>query len=116
MSQPDVTAIVQDYVSAWSEPQEDVRQRLLQRVWTDEGVYSDPTVYGEGRERLNQIIGTFHQRAPGSQFQLISGIDAHHGFVRFAWKLTFGNGATMQGMDFGEVAEDGRLHKIVGFF
>jgi hypothetical protein len=91
-------------------------QQLLKCVWTDQGIYTDPTVYGEGRDRLNQIIGTFHQRAPGSHFELTSAIDVHHGFVRFGWKLTFGNGTAMQGIDFGELAEDGRLCKIVGFF
>jgi hypothetical protein len=57
-----------------------------------------------------------HQRAHGSCFHLTSGVEVHHGFVRFAWNLTYANGSSVQGMDFGELAEDGRLQRIVGFF
>ena len=44
-------------------------------------------------------------------------MDHHHDKVRFGWALLDAAGAVLiEGIDFGEVAEDGRLQKIVGFF
>jgi hypothetical protein len=44
-------------------------------------------------------------------------VDLHHGRLRFAWKLTDASGRTVvEGIDFCELASDGRLRRIVGFF
>jgi hypothetical protein len=44
-------------------------------------------------------------------------VDLHHGRLRFAWKLTDASGRTVvEGIDFCELAPDGRLRRIVGFF
>ena len=46
-----------------------------------------------------------------------SGIDAHHGAIRFTWTLRAGDGKIVtEGIDFGELADDGRLSRITGFF
>ncbi len=53
----------------------------------------------------------------GAKIVQASGIDEHHGRLRFAWKLQMGDGSTrMDGIDIGQLAVDGRLQSIVGFF
>ena len=48
-----------------------------------------------------------------------SGIDEHHAVLRFTWKA---EGATepplagLEGLDIDELAGDGRLRRIVGYF
>ena len=50
-------------------------------------------------------IGTFFQKFPGARFELTSGIDAHHGKVRFTWRMVLANGKVpVEGIDFGELA------------
>lgn len=45
------------------------------------------------------------------------GVDTHHGHLRFAWELVGPDGqVAVAGVDVGELAEDGRLRRIVGFF
>jgi hypothetical protein len=45
------------------------------------------------------------------------GVDEHDGFLRFEWVMKDPSGATvLEGMDFGRLAEDGRLSLICGFF
>lgn len=41
----------------------------------------------------------------------------HHDKLRFAWKWVADDGTvSMEGMDFGELTQDNRLRRIVGFF
>lgn len=106
-------AAVANYVAAWDAPNEDGRRTVLERAWTDDGVYCDPTAVVEGREALVAHIGRFH----GARVVATSGVDAYDGHLRFAWRMLDADGVvTLEGIDFGELAPDGRLKRIVGFF
>ena len=52
----------------------------------------------------------------GARTELRGNVDEHHGLLRFAWSIAGPDGPVMEGMEFGELAEDGRLRRIVGFF
>jgi hypothetical protein len=89
----------------------------LEEAWSDDGVYCDPTARVEGRDSLVSHIGGFHEQIPGARIDVASGVEEHHGWLRFAWTMVGPDGTTMtEGFDVGEVAEDGRLRRIVGFF
>jgi hypothetical protein len=80
-----VDDIVSAYGAAWLEPAEEQRRQLLARAWAEDGTYTDPIRHVEGRDALNQTIAAFQQRRPGERIVLTSGVDHHHGVVRFAW-------------------------------
>jgi hypothetical protein len=53
----------------------------------------------------------------GGPHRHASGVDEHHGFVRFTWRLVSPGGEVLRdGTDFGELHPDGHLLWIVGFF
>lgn len=108
--------VVEWYVAAWNATDEAERRRLLERAWTEDGAYTDPTAYVAGREALIAHIGAFHGRTPGTWFDVIAGPDGHHQRVRFIWRLNANRITLREGLDVGELAEDGRLRGIVGFF
>jgi hypothetical protein len=109
--------VVRTYASAWMETDESARRRALQAAWADDGAYCDPTALVEGREALVQHIGGFHAQLPAHRLVVTSGVDEHHGFLRFAWAIQNSDGTlVLEGIDFGELADDGRLRRIVGFF
>ena len=116
---PSTEDVIAAYIGAWAERDEVARRRLLERAWVDEGSYTDPLAHVDGREALVQHIGLFQQQAPIVRLVQASGIDEHHGVLRFAWRA---EGATepplagLEGLDIGELAADGRLRRIVGFF
>ena len=116
---PSPADVIAAYVAAWAERDEAARRRLLERAWADDGTYTDPLAHVLGREALVQHIGLFQQQAPMVRLVRASGIDEHHGVLRFAWKA---EGATepplagLEGLDIGELAGDGRLRRIIGFF
>jgi hypothetical protein len=112
----DTDEIVAMYGAAWNETDDAKRAALLQQSWADDGVYGDPTATVEGRAALVAHIGGFHEMMPGHVIDMTSGVDAYGGVFRFGWVMRKGAEIALEGMDFGELAPDGRIRRIVGFF
>jgi hypothetical protein len=108
--------IVAAYGAAWNETDEARRLALLDRSWADDGTYCDPTAVVSGRAALAAHIAGFHQRMPGHTIDLTSGVDEHDDMFRFAWAMRKDGETALEGVDFGELAPDGRIRRIVGFF
>lgn len=113
---------VRAYIEAWSTPDDTARRNLLNECWAEDGMYIDPAFEVHGREALAAHIGRFlHEGAyglpSGCRIPISSGVGTHHGMVRFTWVLLDPSGTPVSnGTDFGELAPDGRLQRIVGFF
>ncbi len=108
---------VQKYIAAWSEQGEAMRRRLLKQAWTDDGELIMPETSIKGREALVKHIGRFQRETEGARLVVISAVEVHHGLVRYCWELTNASGAmALDGVDFGELANDGRLRRIVTFY
>ncbi|HWA13682.1 MAG TPA: nuclear transport factor 2 family protein [Burkholderiales bacterium] len=113
----DLPAIVEAYCQAWNVADEGQRRRLLDDSCADDVSYTDPKTDLAGREALLAHIARVQAGRPGSGIARTSGVDLHHGRLRFAWKLADAAGRTVvEGVDFCELAADGRLRRIVGFF
>jgi hypothetical protein len=112
-----VDSIVEAWFAAWRPIDKAERQRLLEICWSPEGVYQDPVNAASGREAVTQLILGFHERRPGARIDLASGIDHHHGKLYYQWKMFDGDGQPLlEGIDYGELDEQGRLRCIIGFF
>ena len=113
----DLNEIVAAYGASWNEPDEAKRRKLLEQSWADDAIYQDPMGRAEGRDALVAHIGGFHEMMPGNTIANTSGVDTHGNVFRFAWEMRDADGnVALEGMDFGEVAADGRLKSITGFF
>ena len=107
--------IVEAYMAAWNETDEAKRRDLLDQCWNDSGAYTDPMADISGRDALFALISQFQTQMPGAAIGMTSGIDQHHDRVRFGWKLT-GAAQAIEGIDVGQIAADGRLASIIGFW
>jgi hypothetical protein len=118
-SDPHVTpdAAVAAYCAAWNTTDRSARDRLLARVWAAHGVYSDPEpTLAVGRAALSDAIAEFQRHYPGARFRC-STPQTHHRVMRVSWILLGSDGAQLtQGMDFYDLAPDGRIVRVVGFF
>ncbi len=93
------------------------RLALLSRVATDDVRYVDPLADVEGRAAIDATIAAVQGQFPGFVFRLAGPVDAHHDQLRFAWELVGpDNAVALTGLDVGELAPDGRLLRITGFF
>ena len=114
---PDVTAAVDGYLAAYGEPDPQRRAELIDTVWTEDAQLVDPPISGEGHDGIAAVAQALQQRFPGHRFRRTSGVDVHHDRLRFAWELVSPAGeAVRAGLDVGELAPDGRLRRITGFF
>lgn len=113
----DVTEIVKTYCAAWSETDMEARAALLETAWADDGVYEDPMGRADGRTALIKHIGAVQSQFPGAVIEPTSGVDHHNSVLRFNWHMRMPDGSVgVAGVDFGTLAEDGRLQSITGFF
>lgn len=112
----EIDDVVAAYGAAWNEPDAAKRTALLEQSWADDGQYRDPTGNASGRAALIEHIGGFHAMMPGHEIHQASGVDAHGSTFRFEWDMRNGAEVALVGMDFGELAPDGRIQSITGFF
>ena len=111
-----IDAIIGTYLAAWSEPNPMMRRQLLKAIWDEAGTYTDPLTHAATFDELDAVIAQFLTENAGARFSISGKIDYHHGHVRFNWLLHVGNSVEVAGGDYGEVAPNGKLTKIVGFF
>lgn len=112
-----VNETVVRYVAAWNERDPKRRRDLVAKTWTEDGSYIDAHRQGTGHAAIDAMIGAAQDQFPAYRVKLISGIEAHHQFVRFSWDA----GGTAEaplylgGTDFATLAPDGRIKLIAGF-
>ena len=112
-----LTRCIDLYIDMWNEEDADRRAALIDAAWTEDASYADPLLEAEGHDALSAMVAAVHGHYPGCRFRRRSDVDAHHDRVRFAWDLVQPDGAVfVAGIDVGEVADDGRLRRITGFF
>jgi len=112
-----VNELVVTYLAAWNERDEDRRRKLVAKTWTEEGSYMDAHRRGVGHAAIDEMIKAAQDMLPGYRLRLVSGIEAHNGYVRFSWGAGGSPEAPLYlaGTDFGTVGKDGRLTSVVGF-
>lgn len=110
-------AAVVGYCAAWNTTDRSTRDRLLARVWAANGVYNDPEpTLAAGRAALSAAIADFQRHYPGNRFRC-SAPQMDHRSLRVSWLRLGPDGKQLgQGMDFYDLAPDGRISRIVGFF
>jgi len=113
----DVTTTVDTYLAAWNERDAQRRAELIERAWASEGRLVDPPLEGEGHAGISDVAAAMHEHYDGHHFERTSGVDVHHEHLRFAWRLVGPDGAVaVAGIDVADLAPDGRLARVVGFF
>jgi hypothetical protein len=112
-----LTSCIDRYIDMWNEEDAERRAALIDAAWADDASYLDPLLEAVGRVGLSEMVATVHGHYPGYRFRRRSDVDVHHDRVRFAWDLVKPDGEVfVAGVDVGEVADDGRLRRITGFF
>ena len=110
-----MTNTITTYIAAWNETDPERRRALVGETFSEDARYLDPLMSGEGQDGIAAMIGAAQSQFPGHRFELSFGPDAHNDVVRFAWTLHGADGPVATGVDFGTVAEDGRLRNVTGF-
>jgi hypothetical protein len=116
-TQNTITDTIDAYLAMWNEEDDAKRAALVEQAWTTNARYRDPLLEADGYDGLDAMVTTVHGHYPGHRFRRTSGIDMHHDTARFGWELVAPDGTvTVAGIDVAQVAGDGRLDAITGFF
>jgi hypothetical protein len=112
-----LAATVEAYFGALNEADPARRAELVSAAWAEEGRYFDPLMEAAGHDAIANLTAVVQEQFPGARFARTSGIDAHHGILRFGWRLANPDGSVVvEGLDVGVVGDDHRLTRIAGFF
>ena len=110
-------AVIADYLAMWLETDEAARADRVAQVFTEDGRHVDPNADAQGHDGLAAMLTAVHAQFPGFGMRQTSGVDVHNDQLRFGWELTGADGTPIvAGIDVGEVAADGRLRRIAGFW
>jgi hypothetical protein len=109
--------VVDAYFAMWNETEPIRRAEAIARAWVEECRYVDPLSDVRGYASLAAMVEGAQAQFPRCLFRLRSEIEQHHDQARFTWDLVGPDGVVkMVGVDTCEVAPDGRLRRVVGFW
>jgi hypothetical protein len=113
-----LTRLIDSYCAAWSSQDAPQRRALLLPIWSDGGIYTDPTVHAAGAEELLAHIAGIQTKHPGARILRTSDVDFHHGIARFAWKFIMPDGSSFpEGLDIAFLdSSRKRISRVIGFF
>ncbi|MEV6287081.1 nuclear transport factor 2 family protein [Kribbella sp. NPDC051770] len=108
--------LAEQYFAIWNETDAEQRARLIEKTWTPDGHFVDPSFEATGYEELSAMVGTAQGMFPGLRFAVVGKIDEHHDRVRWTWELAAdGQEAVAGGTDIVTVGAGGRIRSVVGF-
>lgn len=109
--------VIDTYCAVWNEADAARRADLLGEIWSEGGLYCDPTVRVEGAGALLAHIAGVHSKFSGFGLRRIGSLDLHHGLGRFGWQRAMKDGTTgPESIDIVEFDDAGRLKSVIGFF
>ena len=110
-------ATIDAHLEAYAEPDAGRRTERIREVWSADGQLIDPPLEGAGHAGINDMAAALQAQFPGHTFRRTSAIDGHHGFARYEWEMLAPDGTpVLAGLDVAEIAQDGTLRRVVGFF
>lgn len=113
----DITTTIDHWFASLNEQDEARRQEHIANAWAEDGRWVDPPFEGEGHTAISEMVAGVYAQYPQIRFRRNTGIDAHHDAVRYGWEMVDADGnVVVTGLDIGQLAQDGRLQRVSGFF
>jgi hypothetical protein len=106
----DVHEVLDDYLAAWNEPDATKRDCLLARSMVADAIYVDPATDTRDRAALSDKIGVV-PRGTNPVTRWTSDPELRKGDLRRSWSFL-----TQLGLDYMELAADGRIAAVHGFW
>jgi len=108
--------VLDEYAASLIEPDPTRRLPILERVWSDDCEIVLPEGYVHGRDAVNAHITRIRHDFGAATPVLTGAADIHNGYLRFEWRMLSPAGEILAaGVNFGELAPDGRLRRVVLF-
>lgn len=110
-------ASVQGFLDLWNERDPAERRRIIERTYTEDGCFSDPTAQVVGHAAIDAHVSGTKVIFDGRTFALVGEPDLHHDRLLFRWQMLSPDGEVeLHGIDLVHLASDGRFADSTGFF
>jgi hypothetical protein len=107
----DLSTLIDRYLAAYGDPDK------TRRTLAVSGELIDPPLTATGHAQIVAQSDALLSQFPGHRFRRSSGVDAHHGFARYAWQLISpADVVVLEGFDVAQTNDQGKLQRVVGFF
>jgi len=109
--------IIHKYIACWNETDPARRRELIEKLWAEDGRYTDPLADLTGPAEIDAGVAGAQQMFPGMVFSLAGPVDSNHNQARFTWHLGPAGGGepVVIGFDVAVVNDDGQLASVHGF-
>lgn len=109
-----ITAVVDQYMAVWHEPDPEIRRRRIAKLWTPDGVTCHRLLHCKGYDAIEERVANAYDkwiRAGGFIFQSRKNVVGHHNVGKFNWEMVPAGGGEIAsvGFDFFILANDGRI-------
>jgi hypothetical protein len=113
----EMTPVIDRYFALWNEPDPGRRRDLIAQTFTEDASYVSPQFAAEGHDGISVLAQNLADHLAGYRFLRTGEIDAHHDHLRFTWEVVPPEGQPRfaAGVNFGVLADDGRLRTLTGF-
>ena len=106
----------QQYTDAWSAFSASDRERLIHASLSPDIVYATKLAQLSGHKALINFMEEFQQKVPGAKF-VNNALNLHNSYGQSEYAMVDATGKqVMEGSDYCEWAEDGRVSKVVSYF
>lgn len=113
----DLSTLIDRYLAAYGDPDKTRRTLAVSGIWAEGGELIDPPLTATGHGQIVAQSDALLSQFPGHRFRRSSGVDAHHGFARYAWQLISpADVVVLEGFDVAQTNDQGKLQRVVGFF
>jgi SnoaL-like domain len=109
---------ISSYDDAWAEVDDAKRLALLKAIWANDGVYVDPDIPEgvRGPDALSDFIAVTQSEMPGLAIVTTRPVVVLSDRAFYGWACTWGEGESLEGIDFVEFGSDGRIERLTNFY
>lgn len=103
-------------LAAWNERDPSRIRGHLEAALAPDVYFVDPANEVTGLDAFEAMVRELRKAHPKVVSARTSGVDLHHGRCRYTWRVTFGDGRSLDGMDVTTLDGDGKVTQVDGFF
>ncbi len=113
---PEYPEALDHMLAAWNERDPQQVRAHLERALAPDVSFIDPSIETNGIDEFEANVHDVQQKLPGADYARTTAVDSHHGLYRYGWSIRQGGELILPGFDVTEVAESGKVIRVLGFF
>ena len=108
--------VLETMLAIWNERDVERIRGRIEEVFSPDVIFIDPANSIVGHDAFEVMVRDFRARLPQAVCSHSSGLDEHHGLVRYHWEIHQGSDLLISGFDVTQIGADQKVLRVEGFF